>query len=219
MRSIDGEHQDPFLDIIPENVRAPVSRYKLRVDEQPAEEIEELEDYPEGIVSPTMVAVEDLLVITKVTRKHFPHRGRDPPRSQTPLAPLRSPLSTFVSSYLSWFLFSPLLPLSESRTTDTLLSFSSSWVFVSIISSLPTRATDSLLYSPLYFLPSTLQSRRLSFQPIPHFLLTGCSHQGLTSKVSMLMLVCNASAPQVPGRKGKVQPTLGPVARYLSRPQ
>ena len=72
------EHQGPFWDLIPENIRVPALRGKLWVGEQPTEEIEELEDCPKGIVSPTMVTVADLSVITKVTAEMLTPPGVSP---------------------------------------------------------------------------------------------------------------------------------------------
>lgn len=68
------EHQGPFWDIIPENIRVPVVSDKLQVDERIAEEdvlTEELEDCPKGILSPTMVTMADLSVITRVAAEMF----------------------------------------------------------------------------------------------------------------------------------------------------
>jgi serine/threonine protein kinase len=68
------EHQGPFWDIIPENVRNPVVRDNPGVGEQLVEEdvpVEDLEDCPKGIVSPALVTIADLSVITKVMSEMF----------------------------------------------------------------------------------------------------------------------------------------------------
>jgi serine/threonine protein kinase len=68
------EHQGPFWDTIPDNVRAPAVSVNPQVDEQLVEGsviIDELEDCPKGILSPTMTAIADLSVITRVTAEMF----------------------------------------------------------------------------------------------------------------------------------------------------
>jgi serine/threonine protein kinase len=64
------EFHGPFWDFIPDNLRALPEDDEPQVGEEIAEgglSIEELEDCPKGILSPTMVTVADLSVIVKVT--------------------------------------------------------------------------------------------------------------------------------------------------------
>ena len=79
------ELQGPFWDLIPENLRTPTASDKPQVDGQSGESdtpMEDLEDCPKGILSPTMVAVADLSVIKRVTAEMLP-----PPERRSVLVP------------------------------------------------------------------------------------------------------------------------------------
>lgn len=143
------EHQGPFWDIIPENIRAPVVSDGPHVGGQLSGEdgpIEELEDCPKGILSPSMVTMADLSVIPNVTALGFTSPEAKP--FVVPDVPRTSHTSTLHLVYFLPLLILLLIIIAFIRVhdqSDFFLSSLSTDLCHHIISSLPILSTRSCL--------------------------------------------------------------------------